>query len=330
MHRYLPSAAALALAACFAPACLAAYTATADVNATALGRVLVGDRDQVVQGSSDLDHDSVQTGSANASAGTGVHAQQDSADAGGGSSAWAQVAAGAIHLQAGAIGSALFLTPGDSFGRILGRSNAFAGGSFSDGVTFSVAGLAQGTPLVLTFSVDVTGSLASIGNFAAGVSGYSTITDMRWHVGLGDLSDGRSESVQDANGDIIRNAPATGVWTFVSTVGNGVATVLTMDASIGAAAQGGINCGACGLSTLYAEGQSDADFSHTFAWNGIQGVTDAFGHTLDLAELQVTSSSGFDYLGNSAAPVPEASTSLLLAVGLLALLLHRRQRRAAG
>lgn len=330
MKRYLPSVVALALAACIAPACVAAYTAHAEANTTALGRVVVNNKDEVVRGISDSDRDTVLAGAAIASAGASLHVVQDSADAGGGSNSSARVEAGGIHLAASATGSALFLTPGDSgFARIIGRSNAYAGGSFSDGLTFFVPSLAMGAPLVLTFSVDVTGSLASLGQFMFG-TGYGTVTEMRWNVALGSASFGESEREYNNNGTIVRGAPATGVWSFASTVGNGVATLLSMEANVGAAAQGGINCG-CGFSPLYGEGRSDADFSHTFGWNGIQGISDAFGNPLNLAELQAVSSSGFDYLhGSAAAPVPELSSPVLLTVGMLALLAFLRQRRAVA
>ncbi|MGQ3053952.1 MAG: hypothetical protein ACT6S0_19410 [Roseateles sp.] len=329
MNRYLPWVAALALTTGLTPVCIAAYTATADTNATALGQVYVGDKDPVIQGLGDQQRDVVQAGTARANAATGLHTALDSADAAGGGNSWAQVAAGGIRLQATAVGSALFLTPGNTdFARIIGRSNAYAAGSFSDGLTFFMPGVAPGAPLAVTFSVNVTASLGGNGQFSAGLSGFSTVTEMRWQVALGNLSDGRTETEYNSNGETSRGAAATGLWTFTSTVSNGVATTLAMEASAGAAAQGGINCRGCGLSTIYAEGLSNADFSHTLAWNGIQGVTDAGGNVLDLGSLQVLSSSGADYLGAWTAPVPELSSAWLMAAGLLALLAGLRPRRA--
>jgi len=329
MKRCLSWVATLALTAGFVPTCLAAYTATAEANATALGQAYVGQLAPVIQSLGDQHRDVVLTGAAAANAGIGVHAILGSADAGGGSSSWAQVAAGGIRLHATAIGSALFLTPGDvDFARIIGRSNAYAGGSFSDGVTFFMPGVALGDPLALRFSVAATGSLDSLGQFASGVSGYATITEMRWHVTVGSLSDGRSEAEYGSNGNVSRNAPATGVWSFVATVSNGVATTLTMEASVGAAGQGAIDCRGCGLTTLYAEGLSSADFSHTLAWNGIQGVADGSGNPLDLAQLQVLSSSGVNYLSPWTAPVPESPTAAMMMLGLLALLARGKGRTA--
>ncbi|WP_457444361.1 hypothetical protein [Roseateles sp. P5_E4] len=320
MNRVVPWVAALTLSIGLAPACLAAYTATAEVNAQALGQASVNELAPVVLGSSDQQRDTRASGTATASVGVGRHAQVGTADAGGGASSWAQVAAGGIQLQATGTGNGLFLSPGDAwFARILGRGTAYAGASFSDGLTFSVPGLAVGAPLTLTFGINVTGSISSMGQFAQGLSGYGTVTDMRWHVSLGNLSDGRSESEYNSNGLIDRSAVATGLRSFVATVGNGVPTVLTMEASVGASAQGGVSCRGCGFAALYAEGNSYADFSHTFAWNGIQGALDAAGNPLALADLQVMSSSGFNYLSAWSAPVPELPSPALMAAGLLVL-----------
>jgi hypothetical protein len=328
MKRPLSSVAALALAACFAPACLAAYTATASVDVVARAEVIVGNNDPVVRAVGDSDRQTVQTGSAGASAGIGVQALLESALAGGDGKGWAQVTPGRVHLTSNAGGSALVGSNG--FGHVVGRGSAFAGGSFSDGLTFSTSALAVGAPLVLSFSVDVGGSLSSgPSRFAPGVSGYSTITEMRWQVELGDMSDGRSEHLYVDNDVIIRTPSATGLWTFVATVGNGVATTLKMEASVGSSAQGVVMCFGCSPDAVQADALSSADFGHTFAWNGIQGATDAAGHTLDLSLLQVVSSSGFDYVGGPPTPVPEPSSMVLLAVGLLVLGLCRRQRRAA-
>src|SRR5688500_18819237 len=104
MIRNLSSAAALALAAGFAPPCLAAYTATATADATARGEAVVGHFDPVVRGVGDSDRQTVQTGPATASAATGIHAQLPGADAGGGGNAWALVTPGSIHLTSSAVG----------------------------------------------------------------------------------------------------------------------------------------------------------------------------------------------------------------------------------
>ena len=260
--------------------------------------------------------------------GVGRHAQVGTADAGGSASSWAQVAAGGIQLHAMGGGNGLFLTPNDAgFARILGRGTAYAGGSFSDGVTFSVPGMAIGAPLTFTFGVSVTGSISSIGQLTQGLSGYGTVTNMGWHVSLGNLSDGRSEYEYNSNGSIDRSAPGTGLITLVATVGNGVQTLLSMDANVGASAQGGVSCRGCGFGTVYAEASSNANFSHTFAWNGIQGAVDGSGNSIDLASVQVLSSSGFDYVHAWTAPVPELPSPALMGLGLVTLLAWLRQRR---
>lgn len=331
MNRNLHRLAALTLGALLAPACLAAYTATAHVNAQALGQVYINDLDPVVLSASDQQSDTRASGTAGASIAAGRHAQLDTADAGGAGHSWAQVAAGGVQLHAVGVGSGLFLTPGDAwFTRILGRGTAYAAGSFSDGLTLTVPGMAVGAPLTLSFGIHVTGSLSSMGQFAPGLTGYATVTEMRWQVSLGSFSDGRSQSEYNNNGEIERGAPASGLWIFTATVGNGMPTTLSLQASVGASAQGGVVCRGCGLATLYAEGSSVADFGHSFAWNGIQGIVDGAGQPVDLASVQLQSSSGFDYLQAWTAPVPELPAAALMGAGLLALAGSLKRRRRLG
>jgi hypothetical protein len=251
------------------------------------------------------------------------------ADAGGGGNSWAQVSAGHIHLQAVGSGNGLFLSPQDAwFARILGRGTAYAGGSFSEGLTFTAPGLAVGAPLTLTFGLNITGGISSIGQLTPGLSGYGTVTEMSWHVSFGTLSAGRSESEYNNNGLIDHSPSATGLQTLVATVSNGLPTLLSMEASVGASAQGGVSCRGCGFGQLSAAGISAADFSHTFAWNGIQGAVDGAGNAIDLSGVQVLSTSGFDYMHPWTAPVPELPSPALMAVGLLAVLAWLKQRRA--
>lgn len=308
---------------------VAAYTATALASVTARGALVVGGEDSVVDGVSDFDRRTVQTGVAMASIATGINAQLGSATAGGAGSGWAQVAPGGIHLSASGIGSASFLAPADRFSNVIGRGMGSATGSFSDALTISAPSLAIGAPVMLSFSVAVSGSLGGQGQFASGVSGYGVSSSVSWSVLLGDGGDGASEELHITNDDVARSGGLQAVQTIVVTVPNGIASTLTLRAAAGASTQGGIVCGACGFSSLYAEGSAFADFSQTFGWNGIQGVTDGSGRSLDLSELQVLSSSGFDYRQAYVSAVPEPSVAALLAAGLSLLAVWAR-RRAVG
>ena len=64
-----------------------------------------------------------------------------------------------------------------------------------------------------------------------------------------------------------------------------------------------------------------ASFSHTLLWGGISSVTD-LTTGLPVLDYTITSDSGFDY--SQAASVPEASSALLIALGIGVLAIRRR------
>lgn len=316
MRRNLTSTslATSALVLCVAMPAQAAYTTYAYAGAEVLGRVRVDANDQV-QDATVVSQSVPGVGAAaTASATNGLHVVAYGADAGTGSSAWAQVAAGGIHLTSSASGSAFSSPAAES--SVLGRGIGSASGDLAETLTFSAGALAAGTPVIVTYSVNITGSFDWNGQRNSDlISGYQSRNNMSWNVSLNGYGDGSSSNVWMANGDLLDyNIGSTGIQSIVATVELGRDMSLHMSAAIGASGQAGLACsGNCGLVDIYAEGSAASNFGSTFAWNGIQSLTDLNGNPLDWS---VSSSSGFDYRNAYVSAVPELPSVTLLLGGL--------------
>lgn len=76
-----------------------------------------------------------------------------------------------------------------------------------------------------------------------------------------------------------------------------------------------------------------ADFSHTLRWGGVSEARSAKGELLDLGQVRLLGTDGFDYVNAApanpfASPVPEPATALLGLLGGAVLLAGRARRRA--
>lgn len=305
----------------------ATYTATATANVQVRGQSYVPAVDHTPQslGQADSHLDVKHSGTAHTSAGAGIHVLAGAIDATGGGSSWAIASPGGVHAAALSNG-ATSLIGATSYLQLEGRGIAGATALVTDLVTFSVASLPAGAALRMNISVGITGGMDWNGQRVAGIAGDQTLTKLKWELYVGgNWVDDRGGEVYTTNGVINYDTrSATGVRSYDLQVANGVPGLLSMKLEVGASAQANMTCADCG--GLFAEAVAASDYGHTFAWNGVQSITDGAGNPLALGALQVNADSGFDYRVAYAAPVPEGSTSTLLlaGAGVLGMLVRRR------
>lgn len=176
-----------------------------------------------------------------------------------------------------------------------------------------------GATFVFQYEVGVAGNLYATSD-GYGAAGSQASLGYTYHVGD---SSGSGDWSQDSAGHVSKTGTWNGTISSSFTVHPGSSFDLELGAT--AAARGGKTYSPGGNATVVGS----ADFSHTFTWLGITGVRafDSLGNEVALppgAQLALIGrDSGFDYW-NSAAPVPEPSTALLLGSGLIAAGLLRK------
>jgi hypothetical protein len=231
----------------------------------------------------------------------------------------ASATAGGLHLAAHAGGTTHLATPSLSLEATSvsgGASGAW--GSFTDGLTFKLAGIAAGTQVRVRYGVRVEGTLGWGGSPGA-FTGNSTTQEARWDVEFGS-TEGGGNSVISTLSNVVTTEQHFGEGTHVleTLVTLGAATPLTLTAQVGARGSVGLGCRVNCNVAVFGEVASFAAFANTFAWDGLFGISTLAGESLDLAGLSLMSDSGFDYRhAYAAAPVPEPSTALQAMLGLM-------------
>jgi len=176
-----------------------------------------------------------------------------------------------------------------------------------------------GITFIFQYEIGVTGNLYATSD---GYGAAGSQASLGYSYRIGDSSGGGDWS-QDSAGHVSK----TGTWnqTISSSFTVHPGSSFDLELAATAAASGGKTYSPGGNATVVG----NADFSHTMTWLGITGVQafDSVGNEVPLppgAQLQLIGrDSGFDYW-NSAAPVPEPSTALLLGSGLIVAGLMRK------
>ncbi|MFO1226526.1 PEP-CTERM sorting domain-containing protein [Roseateles sp.] len=187
-------------------------------------------------------------------------------------------------------------------GEFAGSGNTISRGIFRDDLTFNVPGLALGTPLDVTFAIDVSGDL-QVGlvtglaqaqwNLQADLGGGAT--DLR---AIGTLFNNGTGAAPTFSGDAFGSFQAT------VRLANGYAAPLYVQ--LEGAAQAAYN-------HTGARNAASYDLSHSLYWGGITQLSVNGQAVTDYA---LSSASGTDYRLSLAPPVPEPTSAALLFAGL--------------
>lgn len=199
-----------------------------------------------------------------------------------------------------------------SFGVLKAQSSASAshsaatsGGAarFRDSITITAPGIATGTLGRFGFRVDVSGGLAADNGHANWVLTYQVASFPWTTLAEGDVYDDPGGA--GVSGDPFGGVYDSSLWLFR------FGEPFTLEMLLGTLTT-------AGGSTI--AGSATALFGNSVEWQGLVAVQD-YGTHAPIAGWVASSASGTDY----ARPIPEASTALLLAAGLLGLARHSRR-----
>jgi hypothetical protein len=316
--------AAALLGLTLAPACHAGYTASTTVDTAAGSVINLAPFVQVVD-------DPLQRKTTQSTPSALTDAQSATADyrsslynLSGSASAMAQASPGALRLQAAAQGATNITPPAGGTTRAFLSSGgyAYAEARTVDTMVWTHSSGATGLvylDLVVRFDGTADVSKNNVGGWSDGYAEYQWGFNMPWGGGASGV-----KAYSWDSSDVVRNSTSFGNFVVTVPVWLGVPVDLTMWANATTRANGYSQCDNCNF-VVNGAAAALGDYSHTFAWQGVQAARWADGSAIDVAAVSGKGASGFDY----ATAVPEATTTAYFLRGLVVFGLLRRRSSTA-